>query len=873
MLDGGVIAIIAKHVQKQLKGHGLHTSQKRTINNCENSFLVSSERLFTSRIERASKATFGKKLASGKVEEITMEDIQEVMCCAAEHAKAGVKSRLLQAEQFDTILTSSNPFWESERSPIYSEPNSPLTPVTPRKVSYLVDDDPDFVNIDWLLELLKYILGSSHRSVEVLERFFQPRPDGYVSRRKVFSALQVPAVVKHLKSLQEDRQTHAPFLVHRRPSHTAVGAITRDFLIKTITEQAQRDDSMKALIVTTMQTMVFVGVIITHLQVWSRHNLTKSLTFALSTPSPELKDVNSMPSFVSWLNQTGFKALFHRVRPSRREDELRAALASSNFLIGDAQLRWRSSGTEASRWLLKDAPGQPQYLQNHKGEYLTAARATLAEIWTPEWVESLDSLSWVFCTYNDRAQMYSLNKVQLSISQHQLGPVYPRLTTTAVLVNAYPNKPLAITMDTFYLLFIVTMLIMEGREVATALLAGGCRAVREYFTFSNAIDWCNIFVGCCACAIWICCCLAMRADSLRALLDGDLRTEKVMGLEPEQILAVERDVEQLMNLFVCLHMLAAVNVFSIMSKFYKGFHVNPRLELVILTLKTSFVPIVHFLIIFLTVCIAGSIVGHVLFGSDLREFYSMDSSLRTVGLLILGEAGWYSLALSDDLLPSGTPKIVLTIWYITCVLLIVLVLTNMLLASLMLSFGDAYAKTLEGHQVQNLWTDFREYLHRRRMTRHVKLDEMVVQLGSTQRKSKRLFPHDIVDLPSMNEAFPAMPLEQAVYIMSWLARERRKQTMAQADAQAATPLDSVFKVLQRVAAELHPVSTRLSTLLSRIGDIEVKLHALKDQRRRQSLGPFVRRKKRRSSSRKAPQKPPEMILYRKELEGRRIFRI
>jgi len=186
-----------------------------------------------------------------------------------------------------------------------------------------------------------------------------------------------------------------------------------------------------------------------------------------------------------------------------------------------------------------------------------------------------------------------------------------------------------------------------------------------------------------------------------------------MDLSINAIDGLEKSLEINLDLVFNLQIFMGINMLSIMMKFFKAFQSNPRLQLVTSTLIKGASELFHFSIVFLAIFLGFAVSGFILFGNDIVNFSSFQRSILTAWLVLLGDFGWYSdTVVTDRLLSSGLPKVVLDVWFIFYTMLVLLVLLNMLLAIVMDHYIDLVAKVRNAKDAPPIWKQARRYASR-----------------------------------------------------------------------------------------------------------------------------------------------------------------
>lgn len=258
-------------------------------------------------------------------------------------------------------------------------------------------------------------------------------------------------------------------------------------------------------------------------------------------------------------------------------------------------------------------------------------------------------------------------------------------------------------------------------------------------------------------------------------------------------------------------------------KFFKAFGANPRLKVVTDTLVAAAEDIVHFFVVFVTVLLTFVIIAHVLFGSDLEEFYTLASSLNTCFFVLMGDFGWYvELVTKTTSLPSAMSIHVLHFWFWTYMFFMLLVLLNMLLAVILERYSQVTSAFKGTRDAPPIWTQSQRFVKRWFATRGFMSLRKIRRLLEVDNDPAH--PQDVVTAESLMAAFPGMKEKQANYIMHDLVSELKLQ---------APPVDVEAKRAKRterfvhsIAEELRGLSQSLTTCTSRIGSLEGRLGEL-----------------------------------------------
>jgi len=624
-----------------------------------------------------------------------------------------------------------------------------------------------------------------------------------LSQGKPFSEVSV-AVEEILDTL---RSGPGPALLKQRTQDLS-SHVSRDDLAKSIANLVDKNDALMTLPLTLAYIIIFVFLVAGHLQINERRHMEQALESWVDGRDPRTscsENVDNMEAFWEWMlgPSDGLAGVFGVGQTSDDGRFEQYRLANRNILLGDVQLvRQKEDGEEKLVWLIHSPVGQ-KYLENstQRGgtiDYLGASKAAAHHLMAnDDWSNpSIMRIQMSFITYNQMAEMFALTHVQVYFGHY--GQVKSVINAEAVSINPYPpSAPLNYVFDTLYTLMVLYIAWNETKDLCAALRLG-CGEFLDYWAFWNIIDWICIILGVTNIVIWIVCCIEMADDAMHSLLQDGALNMDVMALGATRLAAIMDRLSRLRDMYLVLHIAMALNTISIVMKFFKAFTSNPRLRVVTDTFKKASVDFAHYGIIFVTIFLPFSIIGHVLFGNDIEQFSSIFSSVNTALLVVFGDFGWYTdvtstLKLSGSL-PSGLPILILFMWYILYVFLVVLVLLNMLLAIIIEHYTNVYARMIQGDS-PTIWSSVLRWLRYRSETRQfITLQELRLGL---ENDSDPVHPEEDVSLDSLIGAWPTMEKKQALWILRLV-----KQDLPQEEPEGAT-LEDLKELLESQQEELR----------------------------------------------------------------------
>jgi len=150
--------------------------------------------------------------------------------------------------------------------------------------------------------------------------------------------------------------------------------------------------------------------------------------------------------------------------------------------------------------------------------------------------------------------------------------------------------------------------------------------------------------------------------------------------------------------------LLALYPFILVSRLFKAFAAQPRLSLVTRTGASVSTDLVHFGLVFFSVCGLFTMSAMILFGQDLADFSNFNRAADSVFHILIGDFSW------EEMKEVG--RLPASIWFWTFMILMSQVMLNMLLAVVM----DAYTEVRGaiGSHAETLWSQASEIWRRYR---------------------------------------------------------------------------------------------------------------------------------------------------------------
>eukprot|EP00928_Gymnodinium_smaydae_P039916 TRINITY_DN27166_c0_g1_i1.p1 TRINITY_DN27166_c0_g1~~TRINITY_DN27166_c0_g1_i1.p1 ORF type:complete len:720 (-),score=149.24 TRINITY_DN27166_c0_g1_i1:30-2189(-) len=606
--------------------------------------------------------------------------------------------------------------------------------------------------------------------------------------------------------------------------------LPREFLVERLNWRVNRDDAFCSLPFSVVYMLIFIMIVSFRLDVTQRYKVEKGIEdwvegYGVALAGPYMKDhVSNLAGMWDWCDASGLASLVGACVNASAGPECR--MANHNLLLGDLQLQQvLENGDIITDWMLMSSEAK-QVLALNSLDYLGAARARLRKL-RGMYMHRQDvvEVSLIFRTFQNRVSMFTVSKAFAERSNN--GPVNHVVRSTAMMVDPYPHWS-AYVMDSLFVFFTLWPLLQELRQLVRMCYAMGCgEGFMSYWNFWNVVDWANVILGISVAVNWALCCMAMQAPGLGGLLqagaDGPELRKSLMTLDKGSLEAAEEGMEELQKLWGILHWFMAVNVLTIMLKFFKGFQANRRLKVVTDTFKRAAVDIFHFAIVFLAIFIGFSLAGHLLFGPDIEGWSSMPRSINTAWVVLMGDYEWYIEAMASfDFVPA-VPRPIMTMWFWSYTYFVVLIILNMLLAIVLEHYQTTCAEVKAAQDAPPLWRQCLNYIRRKQETRgHIPLDHLLCLLVDGDNP---VHEEPMVNRESLKENVPKMTEGQANWLMRFLVAEQKKlDHHHETDAgDVVQKLQAVEKLARKLAKQMHKLSLTTATGSQRLDRMQASL--------------------------------------------------
>jgi hypothetical protein len=133
---------------------------------------------------------------------------------------------------------------------------------------------------------------------------------------------------------------------------------------------------------------------------------------------------------------------------------------------------------------------------------------------------------------------------------------------------------------------------------------------------------------------------------------------------------------------------------ALMLRFFVASNGQPRLAIVVNTIKEATVDLIHLFFVFGIIFLAYVVSGYILFGRRLARLSTLEGSLAyTVQIVLMREFNFQELTYQDFW--------TVCLWVYTFVILVVLVLVNIVLAMIFDTYGEVRGQVTEGDSLVN----------------------------------------------------------------------------------------------------------------------------------------------------------------------------
>jgi len=266
-----------------------------------------------------------------------------------------------------------------------------------------------------------------------------------------------------------------------------------------------------------------------------------------------------------------------------------------------------------------------------------------------------------------------IESVKLMLAFSRGGGVFATMRAEALYLRAWHSTESVI----FDVLFVMMLFVQSGFCIVMTVKAFRKKALRSHFKhLINIMAWVNVTLSWCNILGFF-----MQNNFRQKLVDQlevyDMTVNS--GTFDEQAAAFEllkQQGDDMTSFAVWYRLLITYMNLFLMLRCFLILEFQPRLAVVVATLKATSIDLLHFLVVFVPTFTAYAIAGMCIFGRRVEEFSSITRSIGTCFKIAMeSEYQWEKLS-EEDFITSAS-------WVWTFVLLIVLLMLNMVLAIIM----------------------------------------------------------------------------------------------------------------------------------------------------------------------------------------------
>jgi Ca2+-binding EF-hand superfamily protein len=408
------------------------------------------------------------------------------------------------------------------------------------------------------------------------------------------------------------------------------------------------------------------------------------------------------------------------------------------------------------------------------------------------------------------------------------GVLHMYFTQETWLAEPYDNR-WTVLPDFIFIFIILKMIFGELQEVVPALM-NGLDGFIDYWDFWNGVDWASMILGLVYIIMWADVSLNISWDLQDAIaaagredtsttvgggfteipakhLDKKVRDSWAVngtylsreGLDhslaeigrsradlEDYITMVHEISDTIAGKHETLRLMILINSFVLLLKFFKAFKANPRLDIVIQTLQASFIDLVHFMFVFITIWMVFALTGYIRFGTYCQEFSSYWRAIMISWRILMGED-----IVEDMEEGSGSLHnfLIANIWVIFFQAVMAIILMNMTVAIIM----DAYTQVNSSSDKTEIWTQVRTSLRTARETKgFLGLWYLICEFNDDDEPAH---PGKVVTVKSLRRAFERDKMTKAN--AEWLV-SHCKDFVEQKESQVELSLNDAVKVIGQV---------------------------------------------------------------------------
>lgn len=497
-----------------------------------------------------------------------------------------------------------------------------------------------------------------------------------------------------------------------------------DALAKHLRREKHKTESCRTLPFRLLIAILYTVVVISHdpvmpitaVQDAVKHAIREDAEFSVSTngvPHKNIEDVDSYDDFWEWLLDGLLPVIFVQERQVSQGlnvtgPEVAAfmnmSVAERGWLLNFNRmiygLRFRQERSNWTSCLTKPPvhkhcvggygyemyPGVYEGFStlDPQGEFMLYSADDLSTITAivgqkadEKWVDSFTrKVEIAIPMFNGEYNVHSLVTVNFYFSRG--GHIWKRIIGMSTYANWY-HSPWLYVADAFWVCTLFLLSIREVWEVHKVRKRFGWTSVKDqYLGFWNMIDWLCLAVGIGLIGMYIG--RLNKSNELNCELQvlGELsewnQTDEYRSQAAKYVKVLEEEVQSAF----WFRMLSGVNPLLITLRLFKAFSAQPRLSQLTRTLLTASTDLFHFLLVFCSVFLTYAVAGVLVFGREVAGFTTLWRAIVSCLEAMMGEFHW------DEM--SQVSRGVAAIWFVSFMVIVVMLMLNMLLAIVMGAF-------------------------------------------------------------------------------------------------------------------------------------------------------------------------------------------
>jgi len=391
--------------------------------------------------------------------------------------------------------------------------------------------------------------------------------------------------------------------------------------------------------------------------------------------------------------------------------------------------------------------------------------------------ETTVTFSALAILYNRHLTRDLVTRAQLDVAVGRGGDIFTEVKILSVVLNPLSSDVVIVTTGSIWLICLLAFSCSLPSQLVLRYRQG--RLFTYFFRFWNLMEWFIIVCGWC-----VLCMFALERRRVSAMKDyiDDFRSRRatIEILEDRQAIELETFAElnekciAATDLSAWVQMWVALYHIVLVLRFFLASRGQPRLAIVLITIRKAAIDLFHLLIVFLIIFIAFAISGHILFGRRNESFATFEGAFADCFQIVMErEYNWEKLT-EQDLYTC-------TLWVWSFLLLVVLILINIFLAMIFDTYGDVRASV--GHSPTLLQTSWIMITHFKHCFRCFSNDSSVWIPNGALVQGIRNMRAMYISPWMVKDAFPGISNRQVSYVFT-LSKNRLESMLLRGNRQS-----------------------------------------------------------------------------------------